>query len=209
MMKIQTDSIRDILIAFLGKDIDQINQEDLNSINDLVIDSKNENNQPTMIDFNELVLFSNLKSITISNCIINNQIINILLKIEKLEAIKLIKCDIVENIIDSFSLLKIKELFLHYVSNFDLNILSSLENINKVVLKGFNIDNIPALDIDFLDIADSTYSGISVLNRLTFSQIYISQKQYQVEQTTFDNLEAKVIVMAENGIYSQTSEGEL
>ena len=146
-MNIKTTSIIDIIEMSLNKTFDNITIDDLDRIKYLMI-NRIDYDDVLDVDSNDLKLFKNLEELSINNCMIDEEFINNIKSLEKLNKISFINCDFVDDASDYFNNLIINELVLD--SNLGINNIT-FSNIHKLVLINctFNciINNIDILDI--------------------------------------------------------------
>ena len=113
----KTNSIKNILELKYGFK-DNYTQEELNKIEIINIDRFDIDGSILNIDFNELLLLSNLKYLTINKCIIDYNIFIIINKLN-LDTLVLSNCEIVDDVSDIVNNLKVKNLIIDN-TNFNL-----------------------------------------------------------------------------------------
>ena len=189
-----TESIIRILDSLFEKK-DSFSLEELDKIDSLVINRMDFGGGVLSVDFNDLLNFNNLSSLTIEECVIDSSVIDILLQLSNLKNLVLIKCDINEDIFDSFSNLNLDSLIISS-TEFDFNLLKSdykYLKFENVLLKSLNCY------VEKLDVSLCYIDNIDSLFEIDFDEIVISFEQYFTSQLRFDDLGKKVTVMEENG----------
>ena len=182
-MNIKTNSIIDLLEITLNKKIEDIKLEDLKEITYLRVNKIN-NDDILNVDSKDLLLFSNLKELSIDNCMIDDNFLNDLEKVATLEKISFICCDFVDECKDYFNNLSLDELVLNDVIGLDD---IEVSNIKKITIINcfFNI-NIKR--VNTLDISRSINTKID-FNNIDLDELIVSKLE-QIDS----NLKCKIIV---------------
>ena len=118
---INTESIRSKLS--LKYDIDNISSNDLDNIIDINISPVDNNNVNQVVDFNDLDYFNNLRRLKIQYCFINREVLEKIIKLDKLEYISFIFCEFDNNIEDLMREINIDNFTIKKSINFRLDYL--------------------------------------------------------------------------------------
>lgn len=198
-MNIKTQSIIDIIEVSLNKTTDDITINDLDNIKYLMI-NRVDYDDLLEVDCNDLKLFNNLEELSINNCMVNNEFIDNINRLTKLNKISFINCDFVDDITNYFNNLVINELVLD--NNVGINNVT-FSNIHKLVLinSSFNcvINNIDIVDISRsqdinIDLENSNYKELIIseehnLDNYLFNKSKIIIKnEFQEEVKVIDNV---------------------
>lgn len=200
---------------------DNYTDDDLNKIDELVIDLDTQSEY----DFSfieELILFKNLKSLTIRNGFIYNDDYKIFSKLEKLESISFFNCEFENaNLIASLNL---KELVLSKCNINDYLFINTFDCLEKLTINSSDIYinklnrlvGIQYLDISYCNIIDMDQINISSLIKLRIDHtnikyldfiekldnlkyISIDEEQYNSNRTIIDKVtHSGVIVLDED-----------
>lgn len=203
-MNINTIEIKDTIERVLNKKIININIDDLKKIDTLYISRFNINDVLNIVDFNDLKYFTELKDLTIKKCTLNNNDIYIISKLENLVSLTLIDCEFNEDCGEAFKNIKMSNLSLNNIVNFNYNWLNDLDNLTL-----WNMKIIPLnIKINTLNLKYSNYEE-DILNNLSINKLIISESQYIRNIEFYNNLSYKVVVMEENGISIKCEVGAL
>lgn len=188
----KTDSIRNILELKYGFK-DNYTQDELNKIESININRFDVDGSILNIDFNELLLLSNLKYLTINKCIIDYNIFEIIKNLN-LQTLILSNCEIVDNISDIVNGLKNKNIIIDN-TNFNLAWFKDLY-FNSIILNNINIDNNFIINTKTLDIRKCEINNYNFISINVIPKLIISEKQYN---SYFNDYKGNLIIMEENG----------
>lgn len=188
----KTDSIKNILELKYGFKDNYI-QEELDKIESIKIDRFDVDGSMLNIDFNELILLSNLKYLTINKCIIDYNIFVVINKLN-LETLILSNCEIVDDISDIVNSLKTKNIIIDN-TNFNLEWFKDLY-FNSITLNNININNDFIINTTSLDIRKCEISDYSFINTNVISKLIISESQYN---NYFKEYKGTLVIMEDNG----------
>lgn len=168
-MNIKTESIIDILEVTLNKKIDYVTIDDLGKVTYLRI-CKTSVDDILTVDSNDLKLFNNLLELSVEGCMINEEFIENIKRLTKLNKISFINCDFVDDVSDYFENLTIDTLVLNGIMG--LNKIT-FSNINKLIIVASSF-NTTIKDIGVVDISRSLDINIDLSNS-EFKEIIISK----------------------------------
>lgn len=188
----KTDSIRNILELKYGFK-DNYTQDELNKIESINIDRFDVDGSILNIDFNELLLLSNLKYLTINKCILDYNIFIIINKLN-LDTLILSNCEIVDDVSDIINYLKTKNLIIDN-TNFNLEWFKDLY-FNSIILNNINISNDFIINTTSLDIRKCEISDYSFINTNVIPMLIISERQYN---NCFTEYKGTLVIMEDNG----------
>jgi len=194
---INTESIRNKLS--LKYDIDNISSNDLDSIIDINISPVDNNNVNQVVDFNDLDYFNNLRRLKIQYCFINREVLEKIIKLNKLEYISFIFCEFDNNIEDLMREINIKNFTIKKSINFRLDYLNN-KIYNKLIISDENIYNKLLLKSKVLDISHSIIIDREMLFELDVERIVISFEEYDNNKNIYDNLEYIVEVKSKDDL---------
>lgn len=146
MIKISNEKVADFLMLKLGKLDNNFKKEDLATVKNLFLNSKDSYGNDEEIDLTILKYFTNLEELELSNLAINNEITVMLSKLKKLETITFNKCTF-ENP-NVLQMLKVHSLNIINSDIQDTKFLESLKILRKLSLIG--LDNVYIKDINNL-----------------------------------------------------------
>ena len=175
-MNIYTKSIKDNVEIQLNKSIQDVNENELLNIKVMTLDQLEYDGDVNLVDYDEIMYFINLEELNVFNCMINEKLLNNILKLEKLRILNIYDSDFVDYINDSFSKMNIENLTLNNclgISIIELNNLKYLDikNINI----DFNINNVETL------IISNSKNKLKELNLNNVKNIIISRNNYDNE----------------------------
>ena len=175
-MNIYTKSIKDNVEIQLNKSIQDVNENELLNIKVMTLDQLEYDGDVNLVDYDEIMYFINLEELNVFNCMINEKLLNNILKLEKLRILNIYDSDFVDYINDSFSKMSLEKLTLSNclgVSIIELNNLKYLDikNINI----DFNISNVETLNIS------NSKNKLKELNLNNVKNIIISRNNYDNE----------------------------
>ena len=175
-MNIYTKSIKDNVEIQLNKSIQDVNENELLNIKVMTLDQLEYDGDVNLVDYDEIMYFINLEELNVFNCMINEKLLNNILKLEKLRILNIYDSDFVDYINDSFSKMSLEKLTLSNclgVSIIELNNLKYLDikNINI----DFNISNVETLNVS------NSKNKLKELNLNNVKNIIISRNNYDNE----------------------------
>ena len=195
-MNIKTESIIDIVELALNKPIDSITVDELDKVTFLTI-NRIDYEDVLEVDSNDLKLFHNLEQLSVNNCMVDNEFINNIKSLNKLNKISFINCDFVDDATEYFNNLVVDELILD--NNIGINNVT-FSNIHNLVLinSSFNcvVNNVDILDItrsvdNNIDLKNSYYKELIISNNHNLDD-YLYNKSKIVIKNEYDQ-EVKVI----------------
>ncbi len=170
-------------------------EQELKRIDTIVVNRMDYDGTILDVDFNDLKLFTNLFSLTINGCIIDNSVINVLKDLPNLKKLVLYDCELVENIYFQFNDLKLKYLTINN-TNIDISLINF--DINRLILENYEFKrftfSVNILDVRFCDIRDT-----QELLSCAFGEAIISLDLYNANKDLFDNSNRMITVMEDNG----------
>lgn len=187
-MNIKTTSIIDVIEMSLNKTIDNITIDDLDKIKYLMI-NRVDYDDVLDVDSNDLKLFKNLEELSINNCMIDEEFINNIKELVKLNKISFINCDFVDDATNYFNDLLINELVLD--SNIGINNIT-FSNIHKLVLINCSF-NCVINNVDILDITRSKDINID-LEKSNYHDLIIS-REHNIDNYLF--IKSRIIIKDE------------
>lgn len=198
----KTKSIIDLLEIKFGYK-ENYSDEECNQIENLIINRFGFDDQIIEIDFEDLLHFKNLKELTLNQCMIDFKTISIIYLLKNLENLTLLNCDVVGDIYNVFSSLKIKKLTIDN-TNIELDVINNLD-INELILNNVEINSNINFNTYRLDIRKCKYERLNIEN---VEKLVISHSQYLEDKEFFDSYKEKLIIMEDNGQF-EVSKGKL
>lgn len=208
-MKIKTESIQIELTSFFCKNIEEVNESDLSEIEFITIRRFIDENY-ALIDYKELLYFPNLKTVEFDSIIFENDILEIISEIPKLESIIFRRCDFINKLDSIESIKQIKSLSVIASPNFDISNIVDLNNIEVLLLHDFCFSNIEFLinhNIVDLNINRCNITSSFSIECINSKKLTISIDLYNKYKEEFDKFTGKLIVIGENGIYPEFERG--
>ncbi len=183
MIEINNENIIDfILYNYNLESSKQIKEEHISKLEALVVEGKEQKNETLQ----DVIMFTNLKSIILKNINITNQNFENILQLHKLEKIEFMGC----NILCKKELCnpKIKQISLISCNNFSVkNLISNVDTLaiiggKNIKLKGIeNITNLQYLYLQDLKLQDISFiTKMPKLKYLNLNGSTIKQKQYDI-----------------------------
>lgn len=177
---IQTDSIIRMLEIFFNKDVESINESEVNQINTISIEKISYDGSFLNVNYDDLLLFKNLEELNIYNCMIDQRCIEILAQLEKLNKLCVYSCDFVDGTFDIFSK-KYQKLYLVDC----LGVMhSKIEDVDEVLLK--NTEIMEAKNIQILKTDNLKNVKLKNINNLVI-------QDYMFDKSLVNNEEIKTI----------------
>ena len=175
-MNIYTKSIKDNVEIQLNKSIQDVNENELLNIKVMTLDQLEYDGDVNLVDYDEIMYFINLEELNVFNCMINEKLLNNILKLEKLRILNIYDSDFVDYINDSFSKMNIENLTLNNCLGISINELSNLKYLDiKNINIDFNINNVETL------IISNSKNKLKELNLNNVKNIIISRNNYDNE----------------------------
>lgn len=175
-MNIYTKSIKDNVEIQLNKSIQDVNENELLNIKVMTLDQLEYDGDVNLVDYDEIMYFINLEELNVFNCMINEKLLNNILKLEKLRILNIYDSDFVDYINDSFSKMNIENLTLNNCLGISINELSNLKYLDiKNINIDFNINNVETLNIS------NSKNKLKELNLNNVKNIIISRNNYDNE----------------------------
>ena len=169
-------------------DINNISEEELNKIIDINISPVDNNNVNQVVDFNDLDYFPNLRRLKIQYCFIDREVLEKIIKLDKLEYISFIFCEFDNNIEDLMRIINIKNFSIKNSINFRLDYLNN-KRYDKLIISDETIYNQLIIESDLLDISHSIIIDKDLLFDLDVKRLVISYDEYDNNKNIYDNLE--------------------
>ena len=175
-MNIYTKSIKDNVEIQLNKSIQDVNENELLNIKVMTLDQLEYDGDVNLVDYDEIMYFINLEELNVFNCMINEKLLNNILKLEKLRILNIYDSDFVDYINDSFSKMNIENLTLNNCLGISINELSNLKYLDiKNINIDFNINNVEKLNVY------NSKNKLKELNLNNVKNIIISRNNYDNE----------------------------
>ena len=190
----KSDSIIRIMDSIYGKR-DSFTIEEFNNVDTLLLSRLGYDNSVLEVDFNDLLNFSNLETLTVDGCVLDQNAIAIISKLKKLNRLSFYNCEIIEDIYPIFDDIHVKELSL-CSTNFDLSLLKG--NYNKLHLEDIEFKKLDCT-VSVLDIFGCEINDFDSLFETSFDVVVVSSIQYLSNQLRFDDSGRKIVVMEDNG----------
>ena len=169
--------------------------EHYNLIDTLVVSRLDFDGSILEVDYNDLKNFPKLYNLTLDNCMIDNNVIQVLTELPNLKRLSIINCDVLEDIKENFNKLNILDL---YICNTNFNLSYLNKNYRKVRIEEVPFATIPG-SIKCLDIYNCEIPDIDELLKTKFDEVMISNELYLTNQLKFDDSNRKISVLEENG----------
>lgn len=222
MIKIENKALSRYLMFTLDKSENTFSEEELQTVEELVLNPINIIGEYKEIDLDIIRYFPNLKNISFRNLDLSNQTIENLSKIEPLKNVYFEKCSF-ENV-NSLINLNIKEIefincsiadysFIYGMpelnllsitnGNISINGINKLKNLQYLKLSYSNVSDRSSLDLPCLKelhIDNTNIDNPGILdNLIKLEKISISEDQYNKNKSYFSNLSKKgIAVLNEN-----------
>ena len=188
-MNIITKSIRDDLEIQLNKSIEDISKSELLKIKNITINRIGFDGKIQEIAYNEILYFENLEELSIFSCMVDNLLMNNILKLKKLRILKVYDSDFVDFINDTFSNLNLEDLIINNCIGLRNVTLSNLKHLD---LKNINID-FAIKNVETLNISN-TKPNVNTLNLINVKKIIISEESYN-KGLSFNNINSEIVVI--------------
>ncbi len=195
---IKSKQIIDEVELLLGKFIDDINSDDLNSINELTINGFDVSKNVLEFHLEDLLLFNNLKSITFNNFILDVDTMNYIFN-SKIEELNMYNCELLCEITNNYE--NIKTLRVEYTSNFEEEYLSYFPNVKELSYKGYKLTKPLSKNINKLDLLNSSVEDTNIIEESNVNDLSISIKEYEDKKDFYDKLIIKISVYDKNNCY--------
>ncbi len=199
-LQIVTESIRTFLSDVFQKNVNEILISDLLLVESLTINGKDFDGKKSVISFQDLRNFKNLKYLEVVNTYINSSVINIFSGLPYLENLIFKDCSFSKKIKNMGKLTQIKTLRIVDCQFFNPFFLEDLVFIKKIYLSGVILDDFQAfqhLDLDFLDVSCCFFKTVFGIDDLKVKCLIVGNSQYSRFRKKFSSLKIKIIVMAD------------
>ena len=197
-MIIKSKQIIDELELSLGKFIEDITNEDLNTIQELTINGFDIDNKKLEFYLEDLLPFNNLKRISFNNIIVDVDTMNYIFN-SNIEELNLYNCELLCDLNNDFK--KIKILRVEYTSHFEEEYLKYFPNVKKLSYKGYTLKNVLPDNIKVVDLMNTKIEKTSIIDKSKINEIFISKEEYDKNKKFYDDLIIKVNVYDENNCY--------
>ena len=188
-MDIYTKSIRDNIEIQLNKSIQDVDENELMNIKFMTLDQLEYDGNVNLVDYDEIMYFSNLEELNIFNCMINEKLLNNILKLDKLKILNIYDSDFVDYINDTFSKMSLEELTLNNCLGISIIELNNLKYLDiKNIKIDFSINN-----VETLNISNST-NKLKELKLNNVKNIIISKNNYD-NTTDFLIFKSNIIIV--------------
>lgn len=172
-MDIYTKSIRDNIEIQLNKSIQDVDENELMNIKFMTLDQLEYDGNVNLVDYDEIMYFSNLEELNIFNCMINEKLLNNILKLDKIKILNIYDSDFVDYINDTFSKMSLEKLTLNNCLGISIIELNNLKYLDiKNIKIDFSINN-----VETLNISNST-NKLKELKLNNVKNIIISKNNY-------------------------------
>ena len=189
----KTDSIQSLLNAMYGPQ-ESYTEEQLQGIDTLNINRFDVVGDITTIVPEELLKFPNLKNLSLQQCVIADDFIEVLLQLKNLETLNLYQCEFMEDASEVFKLPLLKNVLLEGtpipLSYFKDSMMSSL------VLSDITVEEDLSFYVDFLDIRRATIKNWNFLHS-KIGLLLVGNTQYH-ESQELQNYKGALRVMDDN-----------
>ena len=188
-MDIYTKSIRDNIEIQLNKSIQDVDENELMNIKFMTLDQLEYDGNVNLVDYDEIMYFSNLEELNIFNCMINEKLLNNILKLDKLKILNIYDSDFVDYINDTFSKMSLEKLTLNNCLGISIIELNNLKYLDiKNIKIDFSINN-----VETLNISNST-NKLKELKLNNVKNIIISKNNYD-NTTDFLIFKSNIIIV--------------
>ncbi len=198
-MKIQTDSIKELLEIMLNKKMDSIDKNDLEKITYLRL-CKTDIMGIWNVDSSDLQYFPNIEELMIEKCMVDIKMMEDINRLPKLKKITFLSCDIVDDLKDYFEKMSIDELVLNDVIGLNNIVFSNIKKLTFVnMIMNCRVENVLTLDISHSIKTNIDYDNSYVKELIISEEEYI-HKMYNNKWKIIvkDNYE-EVIQVINNG----------
>lgn len=189
----KTQSIKDLLELQFGEK-ESYSEDELHSIKTIVINRFNFVGEINNIDFNDLLLFPNLESLTIQQCILNSEDISIISKLTKLKSITFLSCEFAGDYQALFNLNSLKDLCFES-TKIDLALLDN-GIFDNLILSHIDIDKDFNFSVNKLNIAKANVVNWNILNN-RIDTLVVSDKQYN-DSIELQNYSSHMIIIEDS-----------
>lgn len=192
----KTQSIKDLLELRFGEK-DYYSEEELSSIKTLVMNRFNIVGEINNINFDDLLSFPNLESLTIQQCILNSEDISIISKLTKLKSITFLSCEFAGDYQDLFKLDLLKDLCFEN-TKIDLSLLDN-GIFDNLILSNVDIDKNINFSVNKLNIAKANVLNWNFLNN-RIDTLVVSDNQYNSSSELQNYSSHMIILEADTGM---------
>ncbi len=197
-MDIYTKCIKDNVEIQLNKSIQDVSENDLLNIKLMTLDQIEYDGDVNLVDYDEIMYFKNLEELNVFNCMINEKLLNNILKLEKLKILNIYDSDFVDYINDSFSKMSLEKITFNNCLGVSINELINLKYLDiKNINIDFNINNVETLNIS------NSKNKLKELNLNNVKNIIISKNNYYNETDLFTFKSNIIIVDDKNEIIKE------
>ena len=194
----KTESIKELMALKFGvKEV--YTKSEFDEVTELNINRFDITGDIISVDFNDLVYFSSLKNLTIKECIIDKDVMDIILNLNNLNNLYLEDCEVVYDISYFFENIKLETLVINNI-NFDLSELEKIK-VNNLYLYNTTLNK----DINFsvlkLDISNCVIKEDVNINCSSLETLVMAMSMYKNLDKELNNFSGHLIVMEENGQY--------
>lgn len=162
MIKIENRDLREKLEGLCNKQIEQINEIDLEKITAITMNAKDSLGNSISNNLEDLKYFTHLENLTLRNYEITLENGSILKTFPKLESLELVNCQFKENV---KLILNIRLLRIHFCNNVDIGEIFANARIQNIVIENGNNINLKKLN------------SITDLQSVTLDEMLISRNK--------------------------------
>ena len=146
------------------------------------------------VDFSDLDNFKNLTRITIDGCIIDEKVLDYIIKYDNLEKLVFRNCEVLLGTYEKFNCIKTRKL---YLINTKINLSLVSGYFDLVVLENIDFSSFDMLG-ETLDVSKCRNINIDSIVTSNFKKLIVSLNQYYENQIIIDKCKKKIVVMQEN-----------
>ena len=162
-MKILTQSIKECLEIEFNKNINDISETDLKNVKSLILNRLDYDGSILNIDYNELAYFENLEHLDIMNCMINEELMKLILSLKKINSLNIYNSDFIDDCNLFFELLNLEKLSISNCIGINDVSFNNLKNLKlKNIVGNIYVNNVKELNI--YDLNDNKKNNLIIEN---------------------------------------------
>lgn len=189
----KTQSIIDLLKLQFGEK-DSYSKDELSSVKTLVINRFNIVGEIVTVDFNDLLSFPNLESLSIQQCVLSSEDVSTICRLTKLKSITFLFCEFAGDYQSLFKLDLLKDLCFES-TEIDLSLLNN-SIFDNLILSHINIDKRVDFSVNKLNIVKANILDWNFLNN-RIGTLVVSEKQYN-NYTELQSYTSHMIIMEDD-----------
>ena len=173
---VQTDSIVKMLEVLFNKNIKSISEIEFKTIKKISIEKISYDGSFLNVNYSDLLLFENLEELNIYNCMINQECIDIILQLKKINKLYIYSCDFIDGTFNIFDK-KYKALYLIDCLGLHHSIINNADEVLLNNTKIMGVNNVQVLTTD--NVKDMKMEKIDtlIIKNVIFEESLISNNE--------------------------------